>query len=251
MSRCELESAWVLHHHPYRDSSLLLELLTANHGRVGVIARGARSARSKSRGLLQPFQSLLVSWAGRGELGTLATVERDRASPRLPPAQLMAGFYVNELLLKLLQRQDPHPEVFDDYQVVIRSLASAGDDQSAARALRLFEKRLLDALGYGLNLTHEGLSGRPVQGGCDYHYYAESGPEPAGVAEGATVVSGEALLALAAERLEEAQHLQVARQLLSEALQRQLGGRALRTREVAKATVRRRRTSAASSTAER
>ncbi|MEO0421648.1 MAG: DNA repair protein RecO [Pseudomonadota bacterium] len=243
MSRSGLEPAWVLHHHPYRDSSLLLELLTANHGRMGVIARGARSARSKTRGLLQPFQSLLVSWAGRGELATLATVERDQASPRLPPAQLMAGFYVNELLLKLLQRQDPHREVFDDYRVVIDALAAAGDDQAAARALRLFEKRLLEALGYGLNLTHEGLSGRPVQAACDYHYYAENGPEPAGVADGATVVSGEALLALASERLERPQDLQVARQLLGEALQRQLGGRALRTREVAKATLRRRRAS--------
>lgn len=239
MSREALQPAWVLHRRPYRESSVLLELFTLDYGRVGLVARGARAARSRTQGLLQPFQPLLVSWSRRGELGTLTAVERGGAAPRLPAGRLMAGFYLNELLLKLLQRHDAQGTLFDSYAQATVALAQAADDQAVAAALRLFEKRLLEALGYGLNLTHEALTGQPVRADALYHYHAESGPVPAGVSDGTRhVVSGGALQALAAERLESPAHLRELKPLLREAIATQLGGRRLQTSDVARALAR-------------
>jgi DNA repair protein RecO (recombination protein O) len=235
VSRITLEPAFVLHHRPYRDTSLLLELLTASHGRVGVVARGARGPRSRMRGLLQPFRPLLVSWTGRGELGTLAGVELNTPSRPLPADRIMSGFYLNELLLKLLERYDPQPELFSHYAGVISALAECSPRQQAMH-LRLFEKQLLDALGYGLNLTHESTTGKAVRADSCYRFRADSGPEAVGVGEDANTVSGASLLALASGVLTEAQHLHDARRVLRDALDQHLGGRALRTREVARAT---------------
>jgi DNA repair protein RecO (recombination protein O) len=143
----------------------------------------------------------------------------------------MSGFYANELLLKLLQRNDPHPALFDAYAGLVERLFASGHDPG--RALRLFEKRLLDELGWGLNLEHEATSGEPLLPGRSYRYGIEGGAEPVdGVAEGSLIFCGASLLSLAREELDDPRSLADARRLLRAALDRLLDGRPLRTREV-------------------
>jgi DNA repair protein RecO (recombination protein O) len=155
-----------------------------------------------------------------------------------PPAslagdRLMSGFYANELLLKLLQKNDPHPALFDAYAILIERLYAP--DHDPGRALRLFEKRLLDELGWGLNLEHEATSGEPLAPARSYRYGIEGGAEPVdGVAEGTLIFCGASLLSLAREELDDTRSLADARRLLRAALDRLLDGRPLRTRDVAR-----------------
>jgi DNA repair protein RecO (recombination protein O) len=248
-SQALLEPAYVLHYRPYRDSSLLLELLTPAHGRVALIARGARRPKSRLHGLLQPFQPLLASWSLRRELGTLTAVEaRDGAGLR--GRALMSGFYVNELLMRLLHRHDPQPQLFAAYETVLQALAggvapsperSPPPEAAGQTALRLFELALLRELGYGLVLEHD-VAGDPIRAEAVYHYYPERGPvyeTAAAVREeimedygnpAAVRVHGGSLLALAAGRLLDPRDLQEAKRLMRAVLHRRLGGRPLASR---------------------
>ena len=234
--RVTMEPAYVLHHRPYRETSSLLELLTEAHGRIGAVARGARQAASRWRGLLQPFRPLLLSWSGRGELVTLTAAEGASGMLGIPASRLMSAYYANELLMRLLARSDPQRGVFLAYASVLAELAGAGPE---APALRLFEKRLLDALGYGLALTHDALTGEPLQPERYYAYRLERGPQGVGIAEGELVLAGSSLLALATERLDGETALKDARRLLRAALDLYLGERPLKTREVGRALRRR------------
>ena len=231
--RVQLQPAYVLHHRPYRDTSRILELFTRDHGRVVVFARGARGGRKAAASLisvLQPFNRLLVSWSGRGEAGQLTGAEFDGPVTLLAPDRLVSGFYLNELLLKLFARHDSHPEVFDLYAGTIETLKTAPD---ALRALRLFEKRLLDALGYGLALERDAASGQALDPAAEYQYRLEQGPvRVSGVAEAAAVYSGAALLSLGREELADAAACADARRLLRAALDRCLEGRELKSRQV-------------------
>jgi DNA repair protein RecO (recombination protein O) len=231
--RVQLQPAYVLHHRPYRDTSRILELFTRDHGRVVVFARGARGGRKAAASLvsvLQPFNRLLVSWSGRGEAGQLTGAEFDGPVTLLAPDRLVSGFYLNELLLKLFARHDSHPEVFDLYTQTIDALKSTPDP---LRALRLFEKRLLDALGYGLALERDAASGEALEPGEQYQYRLEQGPVRASaVAEPASVYSGAALLSLGREELADPAACTDARRLLRAALDRCLEGRELKSRQV-------------------
>lgn len=191
--------AWVVHRRSYRDTSLLLELLTRDHGRVGAVARGARGQRSRWRGVLEPFQPVLVNWAGRGELATLTFAEAGGRPLRFPGTRLAGAFYLSELLLRLLRRDDPAPDVFAAYGDALTTLAAM--DQPEDVPLRLFEKRLLEALGYGLLLDTTADTGRPVDAGARYRYELEHGPVEAAPDAAGLVISGAALLALAREEL--------------------------------------------------
>ncbi len=148
-TRIEFEPAYLLVQRPYRETSQLLEAFSAGHGRLGLVARGARGPRSRLRGLLQPFTPLLLSWTESGELGTLTGAESGGAAPTLLGERVFHGWYLNELLiLKLLQRHDAHPRLYQDY---VAALGELGGKQAEA-ALRIFEKRLLIELGYALPL---------------------------------------------------------------------------------------------------
>ena len=229
--RVQLEPAFLLHHYAWRDSSRILELLTRSHGRVSVFARAARRGGSSLPATLQPFAELLVSWTARGEAGQLTGAERVRAPATLAGDRLMSAFYANELLIKLLARQDPHPALFDAYGTLVGRLHDPA--RSAARALRLFEKRLLEELGWGLDLAHDAGSGEPIEPRRAYRYRVDGGAEAVdGVAEGTLVFAGESLLSLAREELVDPQSLADARRLLRAALDQCLDGRTLRTREV-------------------
>lgn len=146
MKRILLERAYVLHRKPYRESSFLVELFTPGHGRLSVIAKGIRKSRSMSLGLLQPFVPLLVSWSGKSDLMTLIQIEPDGIIQDLRGEGLFAGFYLNELLIYLLQKWDAHPGLYEAYVKAISALALNGLRQEI---LRSFEKNLLEELGYG------------------------------------------------------------------------------------------------------
>jgi DNA repair protein RecO (recombination protein O) len=234
-SRITLAPAFLLHHAPWRDSSRRLELLSREHGRITLFARGVRRPASELRAVLQPFQRLLVSWSGHGDAGTLIGAEIDGQVTSMPPARLMSGFYLNELLLRLFERHDAHPHVFDDYAAALARLRAA---ENEARVLRIFEKRLLDALGYGLDLGRDSDSGARLDPDGHYLFRAERGVARA-VEESPATYSGASLVSLAAEELADERSLRDARRLLREALSSCLDGRDLKSRQVMRAMRRR------------
>src|SRR3954466_2249888 len=160
--RADHEDGFVLHTYPYKETSLIVEVFTGAFGRVALLARGARRPRSAMRGVLLSFHPLRLSWSASAELGTLLSVEwsggADWSGGLLAGRGLMCGFYVNELVLRLLPRDDPHEALFDFYGQSLRALA-AGAEQ--APVLRAFEKRLLGELGYAPLLEHD-VSSRPI-----------------------------------------------------------------------------------------
>jgi DNA repair protein RecO (recombination protein O) len=233
--RIELAFGYLLHHRPWRDTSRILDVLTREHGRLTVFARGVRGPTAKLASVLQPFQPLLFSWVGRGEAPALTAAERaEPAGAALPPACLLPGFYLNELLLKLTTRHDPQPELFDHYHEALAGLRAGALEPS----LRLFEKRLLEVLGYGLDLSTEATSGEAVDPGACYIFRSSQGLVRAHASD-AGALAGSSLLEIAAEQFTSARTLEDARHLLKAALAACLDGRPLATRVVARSMVRR------------
>jgi DNA repair protein RecO (recombination protein O) len=228
---------YLLHQRPYRDTSLIVELYTREHGRLSAFARAARGPRSRFRGL-QAFRPLLLSWVGRGEAPTLTGAEGDGPPPLTFAAdRLLSGFYLNELLLKLTVAHDPHPELYAHYASTLERLR-AGEPLEAL--LRRFEKRLLDLLGYGSELSCEA-GGRAVSADAYYHFHAGIGLSP--TAADSNAVQGRVLLALAAnEPLQDPDAQRQARALLRSALDHCLDGRELKVRAVARAVANMERT---------
>ena len=233
--RVELVPGYVLHHRPWRDTSRILEVLTREHGRLTLFARGVRGPRARLAPVLQPFAPLLVSYSGRGEAAQLTHAERAGHEPRLPPAALLAGFYVNELLLKLTTRHDPHPELYDTYADTLARLRTGAGVEAG---LRLFEKRLLEVLGYGIELETEAGTGARIEPQRYYDFRPGTGLTRAR-APGGQALAGHALLGLARGVLCGRPELDDARRLLQAALAACLEGRPLATRAVARAMQRR------------
>jgi DNA repair protein RecO (recombination protein O) len=244
--RVQLAPAYILHHRPYRDTSRILEVITRDHGRLSLFARGVRGPKAKLASVLQPFQLLLLSWSGRGEAAQLTGAESGAVMemdwhPPIPAACLMASFYLNELLMKLTTRHDPLPALFDDYHATVEGLRQG---LLLEPTLRIFEKRLLEALGYGLDLATQAQTGKPIEPGEYYHFRPAQGLFPT-VAEAAGALSGRSLISLASEQLASGRDLEDARRLLQAALAQGLEGRELPTREVARSVARRERFSGA------
>jgi len=236
-TRIDCQPAYLLHSRPYRNTSLIIDVFSHDHGRVGLVVRGARTARSRWTAVLLPFQQLLLSWQGRGELKTLLAAEVAGPSCWLQGNALIGGLYGNELLLRLLQRDDPHPELLLSYQQLLHELGRHyRRDNSASlleQVLRRFEKQLLQALGYGLLLDREARSGEPVQAEQRYYYYCDEGPVLCASATTAGfTVSGATLLALAHEHDLDAAARREAKQLMRQALRQHLGDRPLHSRRL-------------------
>lgn len=277
-----LEPCFVLHQKAYRDTSALVEVFSRQYGRVGLVARGVKSSKSKIRGLLQPFSSLLVSWGGRGELQTLKAVEAKERAMALPHRWVASGFYLNELLMRLLMRNDPHVALFDQYECTLKLLCYlANSEQSSGerlpeellqgekgnqlqnehqRVLRLFEKKLLDELGYGLVLDHDVETGTPIEKEKYYQYYIEKGPvllktngsdtsdpglgkpgsrspgirETSGFYNQRIEIKGASLLSLAQDQLDDAITLKETKRLMRYVLAGYLGEKPLYSRQLFK-----------------
>ena len=227
--RVQQEPAWLLHHRPFRDSSRILDLLCRDHGRISVVARGARSAKSRLRGILRPFLPLSVSWVSRTDLGTLTGAEMNGAPLSLTGDALLSGYYINELLLKLMHRHDPQPELFSAYARTVRHLAAS---TSVAATLRQFEMELLRLLGYALNLEHDSERHELLPGEQYYEYRAEQGAVPVSRADGPMVFSGHELLEIRNQAFGNPQTLRSATRLLRGVIDFHLDGRELNSRKV-------------------
>ena len=224
------ESAYVLHSYPFKETSLIVEAFTRNFGRIGLVARGARRPKSSLRGLLMQFQPLSLSWGGKSELRTLHRAESRAGHLQLGGRSLMCGFYLNELLLKLLPREDAHQGLFLAYEAALETLRG---DTPPSWALRRFEKSLLRELGYGLALERD-THGQPVRAQAQYAYLVERGPVPLGEvpASASVQVSGKTLLDLACDDYRDPVTLQQGRTLMRYVLSHHLGGQALHTRQL-------------------
>lgn len=223
-----LQSAFILHTRPYRDTSLLLEIFTAEHGRVSLVAKGVRGVRSRFKGLLQPFVPLLLSWQGKSELMTLVGAESNGMPYGLSGDELLCGIYLNELLMRLLHRYDAHPALFQIYQQTLSNLQT---DQQIA--LRLFEKKLLSELGYALQLEREAQTGHAIDSDRLYYF------EPArGLLYCDKYMSqkvsfrGENLLAIHQDRFSQIDCLRDAKRLFRSAINYLLNGKSIRSREL-------------------
>ena len=217
--RVQGEPAFVLHARPWRETSAIVELLTCTHGRVGVVARGLSTAKKQPlRAALQPLQFLRVDYVQRGELARLVAAEAQDNAPVLTGERLLAGLYVNELLLRLTARNDPAPAVFELYARVRDALAQASP---LAWELRRFERDLLDALGVGLpwDSTADGESCEPD---VRYRLDPETGPVRSAMRVEDSI-GGEALLALASDRQPSPAALSELRRALRRVLASHLG----------------------------
>lgn len=229
--KVDRQPAYVLHSQPYRETSLLVEVLTRDHGRFTLVARGARRPRSDLRGLLLPFQPLQLAWFGKGELRTLHAVDWRGGVPQFAGMRLVTGFYLNELILRLAARDDPAPALFKLYDQTIRALVA---EPLTAAVLRRFELALLGELGYAPLLTQDA-AGRAIAADTQYLCRYGAAPEPISTENTprhAANVSGSTLLAMADGNFEQPATRREARILLRLLLDELLGPQPLASREL-------------------
>jgi len=249
--RIQFQPVYILHQRPYKDASAIVEIFSAEHGRHGLVAKGIKRNTSKLRGLMQSFQPLLMSWVGRGELGTLTTVEMRGHALIFDPRYYSSAFYMNELLLRLLPRHDPHVELFSCYDSAVRSLAaltgSQDTDLPLQAILRSFEVNLLQLLGYALVLDHDVKTNESINAEYQYNYLFDHGPvrsDGVGNESNSVVVSGVTLQALSRLTLLEDDTGSVgsklifkeAKRLLRSVLDHYLGHKPLQSREMYRKT---------------
>lgn len=245
MAIVHTQVAYILHRRDYRETSSIIELLTRDHGRIALIARGSRGRKSRIAGSLMQFTPLLISWQGRGELPYMNSVERaDLAPPVLVGKALYSAMYVNELLMYLLQRHDVHEDLFESYHECLYRLADGGIET----ALRSFELNLLAQLGFALNIEHEAESSASPSADADYLYIPEYGlvqrspPDQDAVGESISeygtgvAISGRCITHLQQGGVEaldgKPELLRELKSLMRSVLDHHLGGRKLRSREL-------------------
>jgi DNA repair protein RecO (recombination protein O) len=223
------QPGFVLHSYPYKETSLIVDMFTRDHGRIGVVAKGAKRPLSKLRGVLQTFQPLSVSFSGKSELRTLIDAEWVGGMLPLEKTALLCGFYLNELLVKLLARDDPHPALFDHYVSTLNELAHG---EPAPIALRKFERALLKETGVAADLTRCTTTRAPVEPEGMYVVDPERGARTAGAVESWPVVSGRTLIDMEREQYADPQTQSQSKQLMRFLLAYHLGGAPLNTRQI-------------------
>jgi DNA repair protein RecO (recombination protein O) len=223
------QPGFVLHSYPYKETSLIVDTFTRDFGRIGVVAKGAKRPLSKLRGVLQTFQPLSLSFSGKSELRTLIDAEWVGGLLPLEKTALLCGFYLNELLVKLLARDDPHPALFDHYVSTLNELAHG---EPAQIALRKFERALLKETGVAADLTRCITTRAPVEADGHYVVDPERGARSAGRGETWPVVLGKTLLDMEREDYGDPQTQAQSKQLMRFLLAYHLGGAPLNTRQI-------------------
>ncbi|NHZ88902.1 DNA repair protein RecO [Massilia sp. CCM 8733] len=223
------QPAFVLHSYPYKETSLIVDMFTRDFGRVGLVAKGAKRPLSKLRGVLQTFQPLQAAWSGRSELRTLIDAEWVGGMLPLEKTALLCGFYLNELLVKLIARDDPHPLLFDHYVSTLNQLAH---NEPAPVVLRKFERALLKETGVAADLTRCTSTRAAVEPEGDYVVDPERGARPARAGDSWPVVCGKTLLDMEREDYGDPVTQAQSKLLLRFLLAHQLGGATLNTRQI-------------------
>ncbi|MBP7081007.1 MAG: DNA repair protein RecO [Rhodocyclaceae bacterium] len=227
--RIDGQKAFVLHAHPYSETSLIVDVFSREQGRLPLLARGARRPRSVLRGNLMAFAPLELGWFGTGEVKTLAKAEWLGGISLLSGRCLLLGYYLNELLVKLLPRDDAHPQLFDAYEDALRALSSGAED---APELRRFEQTLLKELGYGLTLDVDARSGARVVDDREYVFWIERGPVERDDGDDTASVSGKTLLDMVADDYSDARTRFESKGLMRQLIAHHLSGRPLHSRRV-------------------
>ncbi len=225
------QPSYILHRRAYKESSLLVEIFTRDFGRLTLIAKGCRREKSRVRGLFLPFKPLLISWTGKGELPILTSIEQTEFYPQLDISGVTCGYYINELILKLLHRHDPHQLLYDKYHQAVFQLL---DNEKPHTILRIFEKHLLREIGFGLVLDHDVESGEMINEHHNYQYFPQKGPIATHAVNGtqSNIISGSSLMALQKEKFESEQEQIQAQRLTRWLINIQLSGKELRSRRV-------------------
>lgn len=223
------QPGFVLHSYPHRETSLIVDVFTRDYGRVALIAKGAKRPHSKLRGVLQTFQPLSVGWVGRSEVRTLTSAEWIGGLLPLEKSALLSGFYLNELLVKLLARDDPHPALFDHY---IATLNQLGHDEPVPIVLRKFERALLKETGVGGDFSRCTSTGSPVEADHIYVVDPERGPRPAHPSDNSPQISGKTLLDMEREDYTDNATQMQSKLLMRFLLAHHLGGATLNTRQI-------------------
>jgi DNA repair protein RecO (recombination protein O) len=233
-SKVDSQPAYVLHANPFRETSLIVEVFSRDFGRVALLARGARRPRSAIRGLMMAFQPLEISWSGKGEVLNLMKAEWQGGQPLLVGDALFCGYYLNELLMNLLPREDAHEQLFASYAQMLGRLAADPSGRVREADLRCFEKALLQELGYGLTLNHDS-DGQLIDPDTFYSYRMEQGPVRLEHAEAsAQVVKGKTLLDLEADDFSDPRSRREAKALMRTLMAYYLAGKELETRKIFK-----------------
>jgi DNA repair protein RecO (recombination protein O) len=233
-SKVDGQPAYVLHTHPFRETSLICEVFSRDYGRVALLARGARRPRAAIRGLLMAFQPLEIAWAGKGEVLTLMKAEWQGGQPLLSGEALFCGYYINELLMHLLPREDAHEGIFAAYAEMLAHLGATGNGKIDEADLRRFEKALLQELGYGLLLDRDS-QGEPIDPQAMYAYRMEQGPvRVARTADEEQLIAGRTLCDLAREDFSHAQSRSEAKMLMRTLISYYLSGKELQSRKIFK-----------------
>lgn len=230
MHRVILQPAFILHSRPYSDTGLLLDVFSQDYGRVHLLARGARNAKGRGGRILQPFSPLLLSWQGRTDLMTLSQSEPQGLPCQLTGDALLCAFYINEVLVRVIQRGDPCPQLYKIYEATLQYLAQSVNISSV---LRLFEKHLLTELGYALSLTHD-LDGAPIDTKKTYSFIPAVGFKchtTIATNNNHHFFSGECLLALHTEQFPTQEVLRELKRLMQLALAPLIGEKPLKSRE--------------------
>jgi DNA repair protein RecO (recombination protein O) len=225
------QPAFVLHAYPFRETSLIVEAFARDFGRVALLARGARRPRAALRGVLMAFQPLEIAWAGKSEIKTIVKAEWQGGQPLLSGRALFCGYYLNELLLDLLPREDAHARLFSIYADTLRRFADGPKESD----IRLFERAFLQELGYGLTLKHDE-QGRPIDPALYYAYEIERGPvrlrKSGTPGDSAPGIGGKTLIDLDAGDFSDPRSLLEAKQLMRTLIAHYLGGKGLETRKI-------------------
>jgi len=228
--KIELTPCYILHRRDYSETSLILDVLSREHGRVNLIAKGAKRHKKQQGINHNLYQKYNMAWVAKSELGTLTDIELDSMSGSLKPAVMMTGFYMNEIMLRLLHKHEPHPELFDSYDTSIEKLAN---DESEQIVLRYYEKIVLQSLGYGVVLDHDVHTGENLVPERNYYYQLDSGPSCKEIENTSGInISGKSLLELNSETLADIKNINEAKKLLRMILNQYLGEKPLASREL-------------------
>jgi DNA repair protein RecO (recombination protein O) len=232
--RIHQEDSFVLRTTPFSESSLIVDVFTRNYGRINLLAKGARRIKSRFRGTIRSFQLLQASWSGKGNVPTLTGLTSNAQYVEIGGERLYCSFYMNELIMRLLQARDPHPDLFDAYYIALERLAEPSNE---FHSLRVFEKILLQEIGYALVLDTEADRKTPLSRNKFYLYDFNAGPLPANK-EDTGAVTGETLFAIAQEKFLSNQVKSESRKLLGRAVANYLDGKALHCRDIYSQTIR-------------